>query len=301
MNYRTLGKTQLRVSEIGLGALEIGRDWPYWREADEGFSRPEESSAIRIVHEAIDLGINFMDTAPAYFQSEAILGKALKGKRQQVILATKCGEWFDGQNSVYDYSANATEKFIENSLKQLQTDYVDLLQIHSGNVDVVRRGETLEAMKKSQKEGKARFIGISLDSEDAAHAALDDGGYDCIQVSYNLLRREMEKTVFPKAVECRVGVIIKDGLGAGRLSSKHEQLPENQLKESIRKANRLASEVGLTLTEFCLRFVLGNQSTSTVIVGTKNIEHLRANTASCGDPEKTGMVRKKAAELSPPQ
>jgi len=291
MNYRILGRTNLKVSEIGLGALEIGRDWPYWRKGENDFSRPDEREAIGLVHEAIDLGINFIDTAPAYFQSEELLGKALKGKRHQVVLATKCGEWFDGQSSVYDYSAGATVRFIENSLRQLQTDHVDLLQIHSGNLEVIRRGETLDAMKKAQKEGKVKFLGISLDSEEAAHAALDDAGYDTIQVSYSLLERSMEKTVFQKASDRKIGVIVKDGLAAGRLTPKYGLLSDPVLKERIKKSVDVASHLGISLTEYAIRFILSDSPISTVILGTKKVEHLRANVRCTEEASITGMIR----------
>ena len=88
MNYRTLGRTGLRVSELGFGALEIGRNWPYWRKEMQDFLRPTESEAIRVLDMAVDLGINFFDTAPAYFKSEEILGKAFKRKRNSVFIAT---------------------------------------------------------------------------------------------------------------------------------------------------------------------------------------------------------------------
>ncbi|MBI3005691.1 MAG: aldo/keto reductase [Ignavibacteriales bacterium] len=299
MNYRTLGRTQLRVSEIGLGALEIGRDWPYWRKAESDFSRPDEKEAISLVHEALDLGINFIDTAPAYFRSEELLGKALKGKRHDVVLATKCGEWFDGQNSVYDYSAEATGKFIESSLKKLQADHVDVLQIHSGNHDVIRRGETLEAMKKAQQEGKARFLGISLDSVEAARAALENGEFDCIQVSYNILRRSMESEVLPMALDRKIGVIVKDGLATGKLTSKYEHLSDVSLREALSKKEEAASQLGITIAEYAIRFVLSQSLVSTVILGTKKAEHLRANVRCSDESPITGIVREKENVTSP--
>ena len=172
MKYRKLGRTGLDVSVLGFGALEIGRNWPYWRKEKSDFSRPTESDALRVIHSALDQGINLFDTAPAYFASEEILGKAFKGIRKNILIASKCGEWFDGEKSVYNYSYSETKIFIENSLRLLQTDYIDLIQIHSANVDIIRNGETLIAMKDLQKEGKVRFLGLSTDFEDAALLAI---------------------------------------------------------------------------------------------------------------------------------
>ena len=203
MNYRTLGRTGLKVSELGFGALEIGRNWPYWRKELQDFLRPTESEAIRVLDMAVDLGINFFDTAPAYFKSEEILGKAFKQKRNSVLIATKCGEWFDGERSVYDYSASETLKFIESSLRLLQTDHIDLLQIHSASPDVVRSGDTLAAMKKARNNGKVRFLGISTDQPEAARLAIESGEYDSIQVSYNILQQEFSQEIFPLAEKDR--------------------------------------------------------------------------------------------------
>jgi aryl-alcohol dehydrogenase-like predicted oxidoreductase len=271
MRYRKLGRTDLIVSEIALGGLEIGRDWGIGSD----IAKPDEADATRLLHRALDLGINFIDTAPAYQLSEERIGKALKGKRDKLYLATKCGEWFDGKRSVYDYSARETKRFIENSLRQLQTDYLDLLQIHSGSAEVVRRGETLRAMQDAQRDGKVRFLGISCDTTEAALAALDDGGYDTIQVSYNPLQREMEP-VLMKAKENNIGVIIKDGLAHGRMTPRYRALPESDTKR-IEELQMLAQSEGMTLPELSLRFVLANDAVSTIIAGTKKLEHLEEN------------------------
>jgi len=277
MNYRTLGRTGLRVSELGFGALEIGRNWPYWRKEMQDFLRPTESEAIRVLDMAVDLGINFFDTAPAYFKSEEILGKAFKRKRNSVFIATKCGEWFDGERSVYDYSAAETLKFIESSLRLLQTDHIDLLQIHSASPDVVRSGETLGAMKKARKDGKVRFLGISTDQVEAARLAIESSEYDSIQVTYNVLQPEFSREIFPLAEKEKVGVIIKGGLGAGELTSKFTDIPENQKREKIASLKRLADKNEVSIQEIALRFALSHPTVSTLIAGTKNPAHLKSN------------------------
>ncbi|MFH0990166.1 MAG: aldo/keto reductase [bacterium] len=288
MRYRMLGRTELQVSELGLGALEIGRDWPYWRQAEAEFQRPDETVAVRLIHRAIDLGVNFIDTAPAYFKSEELLGLALEGKRHQVFLATKCGEWFDGHSSNYNYSYDETFRFMENSLRLLKTDYVDLLQIHSGSLEVVQRGETMTAMKILREQGKARFLGISVDHEDAALAAIHSGEYDCIQLSYNLLNRVMEHQVLSLAKERNIGIIVKDALHQGKLTHKHLQIQDEDLKRRIAEYDQKARSLSIGLPEYALRFVLANPIASSIIAGTKSIEHLEAN-VRCTEQEELTM------------
>lgn len=280
MNYRTLGRTQLRVSELGFGALEIGRDWPPWRRLQPDYSRPSEVEALRILHRAVDEGVNFFDTAPAYMASEEILGKAFKAKRDRVVLATKCGEWFDGSGSEYNYSAAETLKFIENSLRRLQTDFIDLLQIHSASAEVVRSGETLTAMKKAQEQGKVRFIGLSTDDETAARLAVDSGEYDSIQVTYNVVQQEFSREVFPSAASASVGVIVKGGMGAGQLTARYRDIADDARKATVEAVSRFAEGHGMPLQELALRFVFSSPAVSTVIIGTKNASHLKSNIES---------------------
>ena len=292
MNFRILGRTGLRVSALGFGALEIGRDWPYWRQSLADFSRPADADAVRIVHEAIDCGINFFDTAPAYFKSEELLGKAFKGIRDSVIIATKCGEWFDGSNSVYNYSAPETMLFIENSLRLLQTEVIDLLQIHSASPEVIRSGETLSAMKRAQEQGKIRFIGLSTDSLEAAQLAVATGEYDTLQVSYNLLRRDFAEQIFPSAQHANMGIIVKDGMARGMLAGKHADIANEDERSCATHFVHLAENHGMPVHELALRFVLSHPAVSSVIIGTKNPDHLRGNAAAAAHgilPEILGL------------
>jgi len=280
MEYRILGRTGLMVSTLGFGALEIGRNWPYWRQDKEDFTRPDESEAVKVIYKALDFGVNFFDTAPAYQASEYILGKALHGIRKEVLIATKCGEWFDGTQSRYDYSYTETKKFIDNSLRLLKTDYVDLLQIHSATADIIKKGETLQAMKEAQQAGKARFIGLSTEYSDAALLAIESGEYDSIQVSYNAMNIHFAREVFPSAKEKKIGVIVKDGIARGKLSEKYIDVTTPEEQHKIAKLKSLADSHHLPLSELAIRYVISNDAVSTVIIGTKKIEHLAANVAA---------------------
>jgi aryl-alcohol dehydrogenase-like predicted oxidoreductase len=151
----------------------------------------------------------------------------------------------------------------------------------------------MSAMKRVKEQGKARYLGISVDSEEAALAAIESGDYDCIQVSYNLLNRFAESRVFPLAEEQGIGVIIKDGLSTGRLTHKRQQVDDENLRSRIETQAKSAEEMGMTLSEYAIRFVLSHRAVSTIIVGTKNPAHLRDNLASMSRPDLTVSIRER--------
>jgi aryl-alcohol dehydrogenase-like predicted oxidoreductase len=286
MEYRKLGRTDLMVGEIGFGALEVGRDWGI-RVGDD-FGRPDESDAIRTLNAALDAGITFIDTAPAYELSEERIGKAISHRRDEFILATKVGERRDdGEDSLYDYSAAATSAFIERSLTRLKTDVIDLIQIHSAPIEVIDQGETLGALLEAKAQGKVRYVGMT-GSVEAAIEAVKDEGYDTVQVSYNICDREAEQELFPLCRENGVGVIIKDGLAAGRLTSKAEALPDDR-KVDRDRAERLTERFAtgdwhpdhlipaLSLADVALRWLLANDAVSSVIAGSRKIENITKN------------------------
>jgi aryl-alcohol dehydrogenase-like predicted oxidoreductase len=292
MEYRTLGRTGLKVSEVGFGALELGRDWSF--PVGDDFGRPGERAAIRALNAALDAGINFIDTAPAYELSEERIGKAISHRRDEFYLATKVGERKnDGEDSHYDYSGKATAAFIDESLRRMKTDYIDLLQIHSAPMEVIHRGETLGVMKRAQEAGKVRFIGMSGQIEPAI-AAVTDGSYDTVQVTYNIVQREAEEELFSLCRENDIGVIIKDGLAAGRLTGKAKALPDEWAGDRER-VMRLEEEFvlkgswhphyllpALSVAEVALRWLLANETVSTVIAGSRKIENIVSN-ASVSD------------------
>lgn len=271
---RRLGRTDLNVPEIGLGALEIGRDWGI-RDAD--FGRPAEQDAIALIHAALDLGINFIDTAPAYQLSEARIGKALRGHRQEVYLATKVGEHFDDERGFwYDYGAAAVRASVEQSLRRLQTDVVDVLQIHSASAELIQQGETYDAMKRLQGAGHVRFLGMSGDLE-AASAAIEHGGFDTVQIVYNIFNQEAATSLLPLARSRDVGVIVMAPLGHGALTSKHEHLDPEQREYRLAKQADFLVRPEQTLAQGALRFVLQQDAVSTIIAGTRKPANLRSN------------------------
>lgn len=280
MRYRRLGRTGLDVSEIGLGALEIGRDWGIRIEGD--FGRPDERAAIRLVHAALHRGINFFDTAPAYQLSEERLGKALAGHRNNVYIATKVGEHHDDQRGFwYDYSRAAVRASVEQSLRRLQTDVIDLFQIHSASIEIISGGEVLDEMVKLRDAGMVRFLGMSGGHE-AARAAIENGGFDTVQVDYNLINRRAREIVFPAAEENDIGVIIMAPLAHGALTDKSAHLDPDSDQAARVKSLQFLARPDQTLADAAIRFVLGAPAVSTVIAGTRKIENLDANLNAAG-------------------
>lgn len=273
MRHRQLGRTNLMVSEMALGALEMGRDWGI--RISGNYGRPDEASAIRTIRDAIDAGINFIDTAPAYQLSEERVGRAVEGQRDSVYLATKVGEHYNDERGFwYDYGREEVARSIEQSLRRLQTEHIDLLQIHSASVEIIERGETLEVMQRYQREGHVRFLGMT-GGNDAALAAIRTGEYDTVQVVYNILDQSAASEVFPAARDANIGVIVMVPLAQGALTDKWTHLSQER-QERIRTLQFLLRP-GQTLSQAALRFVLASPAVSCAIAGSRSIDNIRSN------------------------
>jgi 1-deoxyxylulose-5-phosphate synthase len=287
MNYRTLGRTGLKVSEIGFGGISVGR--PGWGVAGPG-DRPEvdEAEAIRTIHRALDLGINFFDTAPNYGnrESERVFGMALRGRRNECLIATKCGHFYSPEQKkgyLKDHTPQLSERSLDDSLRTLGIDTIDLIQIHSAPLEVVRKGEVLEVLKRAQAAGKVRFIGLTTaDTGDGevCRAAIENGGYDTVQVTYNVLRRGLATSgILEQVAQSGLGIIVKSPLGTGAFTEKFRSLPEARRaeQERIARLERVVGGSSRTMAQLALRYVLSNPHVSSVIAGTKRVAHLEEN------------------------
>ena len=274
MNYRRLGRTGLHVSEISLGTVELGMD--YGIPAQGAHRRPSKVDAARLLNRALDLGINLIDTAQAYGESEAIIGRALKSRRGQYLLATKIGSL-----SWEGYSGAELRKRVEasiiESLRALQTDIIDLLYIHNATPELIQRGEIVEIMERARQVGYARFVGTTTYGEAAPLAVLEDGHFDCIQIAYNLLDQQFEERVLPLAKEKDIGVVIRSVLLKGALTYRYAHLPEElrELREAVDAVKSLCIAQSSNLPELAYRFVLGNPVVSTALVGTSRVHELQ--------------------------
>ena len=173
---RKLGKTGLEVSVLGLGLAQISR-----AASTKGYV----SDSATVLNSALDLGINFLDTAACYGDTEQLIGQAVSHRRDEYILATKAGHVVDDTDNL-PWTRKTIEESINRSLRLLRTEYVDLLQLHSCSVETLQSGEVIEAVQKIQQTGKARFIGYSGDNEAARWAACS-GVFQTLQTSYNVV------------------------------------------------------------------------------------------------------------------
>ena len=264
------------VTFLGFGALEIGRNWGMGSDNQ----RPEEETAGKVLNTVLDLGINLIDSASAYHRSEERIGKFVSSRRNEYVLATKCGEHSAEPKTYYDFTYEGIAKSIDNSLKFLNTDVIDLLQIHFGPdpAGTLDKGETLRAMQDAQKAGKVKYLGASIDGEIAKRCILS-GDFDVMQLGYNLFHQGNEENI-RLCKERGMGVLIRSGLGNGLLTSRVKDNLDN-----LRESDRIKAEKLLKLTDgntdlltaLGLHFLYGNDGISSVIVGTKKPENVKKN------------------------
>jgi len=278
MNYRRLGRTGLRVSEISLGTVELGLD--YGVPVHGEHLRPSEERASHLLNRALDLGINFIDTARVYGTSEEVIGRALQSRQHEYILATKVALPNGGGLPSKELQRRVKESIVT-SLRALQIEVIDLLQIHSAPVEVILRGEVIEAIQDAQRAGRVRFTGASVYSEAAALAALEDGRYDCLQIAYNLLDRQPEDKVLPLAQQKDVGIIVRSVLLRGVLTHRYTLIPQSlgELRSAVEQLNGLVGSEVASLPELAYRFVLAHPAVTTALIGTSRIDELEAGLA----------------------
>ena len=274
---RPLGSTGLSVTLMGFGALEIGRDWGLGDE--QARQRPSAEEAARVLHGVLDMGINLIDTAAAYHKSEERIGGALAGRRHEFILASKCGEHSAEPGTYYDFSYRAVRESIEQSLDRLQTDVIDIMQIHFGPEPekVLDDGETVRAMQEAREAGKIRFLGASP-PDHLVERCIDMGVFQVLQVDYSLLHRTVEP-LLEKAAARGIGILVRGGLALGRLTARVIPLLQHdaKLRQKVGPLLELAGGDGRQLTALALAFLARNPAVSSVLVGSKRLEHVVEN------------------------
>ncbi|MEQ7919728.1 aldo/keto reductase [Xanthomonas sp. WHRI 1810A] len=212
--HRPLGSLGIDVSPLGLGTVKLGRDQGV--KYPNGFKIPDDSEARMLLKLARDLGINLIDTAPAYGTSETRLGPLLRGQRQDWVIVSKVGEEFDSGQSSHDFSADHTRRSVERSLKRLETDFIDLVLVHSDGNDVAVLTESgvYQALAELKREGKIRGYGFSGKTVEGGLLALEEG--DCAMVTYNL-NEQGEEPVLDYAAAHGKGILIKKALASGHV------------------------------------------------------------------------------------
>jgi aryl-alcohol dehydrogenase-like predicted oxidoreductase len=273
---RLLGRTNLEVSALSLGTVELGTDYGIRQPGQPG--RPDRAESIRLLEYAADRGINLFDTAPAYGDSENLLGEAL-GKRRDCHFATKVSMPEKEEKPLSGKPLQkAVSASLEASLKGLRRDFIDIVQIHNATVETIERGEITEALLKARDAGKIRFLGASVYGEEAALAVIKAGDFDTIQLAYNLLDQRMAGEVFPAACEANIGVICRSALLKGALTERARWLPEElaPLREQVTRAVNSLAGSWEKLPQIALRFCLSSSHISTVLVGASSRQELDA-------------------------
>lgn len=290
MRYRQLGKTDLRLSELSLGTVALGMHYGVGEEAPgaDGMPPPSDREAIALVHYAIDRGLNFFDTARAYGRSEELLGKALRGRRHKVLLATKiaCQDQ-DGKDFRGRELADQMTESLLTSLRQLGTEYVDLLLLHSASTELLESGAAIAQLKRFQAAGKTRYIGASTYGTVAPRITIAQG-VDALQIAFNILDQRLAAEVLPAARAASVGIIARSVFLKGALSSRVKYLPASleRLKTLSRSVEQAATALSPPLSReaAALNFVLAHESIATALVGVRDIAELEASLAAARAP-----------------
>ncbi len=276
MNYRLLGKTGLRISIVALGTVSLGVE--YGIEVPGEFGRPTEAEAIRLLQQAADAGINLFDTAPAYGKSEQLLGVAL-GSHHECYLATKVSVPIDSNgNPMHGPGLRQAVLYsLESSLRALQRDVLDIVQIHNATLDVIAQGEMAQVLLDAQQQGKVRFLGASVYTEAEALAVIEADYFDMLQVAYNVLDQRMARRVFSAAEQAGVGIMVRSAFLKGALTAKARWLPPEltELRQAAERSKDVLGGSWRSLPEMALRFCLSAPQVATVLVGARTIQELK--------------------------
>ncbi|NIA28310.1 MAG: aldo/keto reductase [Actinobacteria bacterium] len=285
MKLRPLGSTGISVSEIAFGGVEIGL--PYGIGVKSEADMLSKSEAIRLLHAALDNGVNFFDTARMYGASEAIMGKAFRDRRYRVVLCTKCRHFRDEHGELPD--SGALKKIIETSLHEslsaLQTDFVDVYMLHQADSEILDRDDIAETFLALKKQGAIRATGVSTYKVEETKKAIAGGAWEVVQLPFNLMDQSQERQ-FSAAARAGVGIVVRSVLFKGILSEKVRNLhPALQAVEAhLKRYEELLSEYAPDLPTLATKFALSFREVSSVLVGIDRMAYLhKALAAADGD------------------
>ena len=283
MRYRTLGRTGIKVSPYALGALALGTS----------IGNPDPDDSVRVIHKALDAGINFIDTSDAYGESEVVVGEALKGRRDSVVLATKFSRPTSDDPNHQGASRRWIMTAVENSLRRLQTDYIDLYQVHRPDPDTDIE-ETLSALSDLIHSGKVRTIGTSAmpasDIVEAQWVAERRGlqRFRTDQPPYSILSRGIEREVLPVVQRYGMGTLVWGPLAQGMLTGRVRKGQQNDLRRArlfrhlnderridvVEQLVPLADEAGLPMTHLAMAFAIAHPGVTSALIGAHTMEQL---------------------------
>ena len=301
MHYRKLGKTNFNVSEVSLGTWQIGAGW----------GDVSDTDAERVLHAAIDNGINFFDTADVYGdgRSERYIAKALSATKTEVFVATKAGRRLQ-PHTADGYNRENLTAFVERSLKNLRRDRLDLVQLHCPPTDVYYRPEVFAALDELKRAGKIHHYGVSVEKVEEAVKATEFPGIATVQIIFNIFRQRPKELFFPLAQQRDVGILVRLPLSSGLLSGKitrdtafaaddhrnfnrkGEQFDRGETfsgvdfetaLDAVDEIRRLVPE-GVSMAKLALRWILDHPAVSCVIPGARNEQQVLQNIAATDLP-----------------
>lgn len=294
MKERLLGKTKIRVSEIGFGC------WPI---SGQSYGKVNDEDSLRALETAWDAGVNFFDAADVYGEGhgEELLGQFLKEKRRDLaFIATKVGwDFYQGPHQK-NFSPAYIRSACDKSLKRLGLDHIDLYQLHNPSLEIIQRKDTVGVLDALRKEGKIRFIGISTHTEVEAFAALQDLRVGAIQVIFNFLDQRMADRVFPEAEKKNVGIIAREPLASGMLAGKYPPdylFPKNDHRkrwslekreadwQKIQLFHRALKKSKRSPIKAALEYILSFETVSVAIPGAKTRDQVLENVSASLESE----------------
>lgn len=266
MERRLFGKTGLEVSVLGFGGAEIG------------FTGAPQEVVDRLLNAALDAGLNAIDTAECYADSEEKIGRAVAHRRDAFHLFTKCGHSAGFEEPDWDPAMLA--KQIDRSLQRLQTDRVDLVQLHSCSADILRQGDVIDVLQRAKEAGKTRFIGYSGDGDDAV-VAIETGAFDTLQTSVNIADQQCIELTLPKAQAAGMGVIAKRPVAnvAWQSEPPADAYPRPYWERLQELRYEFLNRPFAETVSIALRFTLAQPGVTTAIVGTQNPDRWAQNAA----------------------
>lgn len=288
MRYRELGSTGLKVSEVGFGAWGIGGN-----AHGNSYGPTDDTTSIAAIQRAVELGCNFFDTADVYGHghSEELLGQALRGQRDKVFIATKVGGDFYHGAPRMNFNPDYIEFAVGKSCERLQTDHIDLYQLHNPPVQIVKNGTLFRTLEVLKEKGIIHHFGISIHDPQEGLLAMKTGQPEAIQVVFNLLRQDAKLQLFQAAKDNGVAIIAREPLANGFLTGRHtaeEEFPRGDIRNGFPRDYtlnlvlaaeqlRFLETKNRSLAQAALRFVLDQKEVSTVIPGAKSPQQVEEN------------------------
>ena len=294
MKYRRIPNTDLSVSEIGFGTWTLVSNW---------WGQLTEEDSINLVHKALDLGLNFFDTADQYSsgENEKVVAKALKGHRNDVVLSSKFGYDFytfksrvRHQEKPQNFEPDFIRYACEQSLQRLDTDWIDIYQLHNPRIPVIQRDDVFDTLNRMRDEGKIRHYGVALGPDigwfEEGEDAMRQRKVSTLQVIYSILEQDPARAFFPIAKECGTGLLVRVPHASGLLDgtvTRDTVFPETDhrshrkkewLDESLQKVEQikfLTEDTGLTIGQAALKFSLSQEMVSSVLLTVANVDQLK--------------------------